>query len=116
MYTRCYPAQASEMTQAFRHLDRRGAGMIHASDALRAVRGEVNKRRGHAVDEAFDALLFKVGNDVDGAKDCQTLEPEAVAQFFCAEAHPDVVSGARGQGDVLSEFLDSFEGKCPALL
>lgn len=100
------------MTQAFRHLDRRGVGVIHVADALRAVRGEVNKRRKHAVDEAFDSLLFEVGADDDSGKDSQGLHPATVAQLFRAEAHPDVVSGARRKDAILSEFLEAFEGEC----
>ena len=100
--------QASEMTQAFRHLDRRGVGKILVVDALRAVRGEVNARRARAIDAAFDSLLFKHGDD---GHNSDTLKPATIAKLFRVEAHPDVVSGARAQGEVLSEFLEAFEGK-----
>lgn len=103
--------QASEMNQAFRHLDRRGTGTVLVADALRAVRGEVNARRARAIDDAFDSLLF--GHGDDGGHNSETLDPTTVAKLFRAEAHPDVVSGARAQGEVLSEFLEAFEGKCP---
>lgn len=104
--------QANETTQAFRHLDRRGTGKVHMADALRAVRGEVNERRAHAIDDAFDSLLY--GLDDGGGcveRNSETLEPSVVAKLFRVEAHPEVVSGARAQGDVLSEFLKAFEGK-----
>ncbi|CAM9751248.1 unnamed protein product, partial [Hapterophycus canaliculatus] len=99
------------MVQAFRHLDRRGVGKVNVADALRAVRGEINTRRADAIDEAFDALLFR-GHDGsgDGGKDNQTLEPSTVAKLFRAEQHPDVLSGARAQGEVSSEFLEAFDG------
>lgn len=97
------------MTQAFRHLDRRGIGTVSVVDALRAVRGEVNARRARAIDDAFDSLLFKHGDD--GGQNSETLEPTTVAKLFRAEAHPDVVSGARARGEVSSEFLEAFEGK-----
>lgn len=83
--------------------------MIHVADALRAVRGEVNKRREREVDEAFDSLLFDA-DDHDG-KDHETLDPAAVAKRFGAEEHPDVVSGVRTQREVLSEFLEAFDGE-----
>lgn len=97
------------MTQAFRHLDRRGIGKVPVADALRAVRGEVNARRARAIDDVFDSLLF--GHGDGGGQNSETLEPTTVAKLFRADAHPDVVSGARAQGEVLSEFLDAFEGK-----
>ncbi|CAM9578489.1 unnamed protein product, partial [Ectocarpus fasciculatus] len=101
------------MSQAFRHLDRRAVGKICVADALRAVRGEVSKRREHVIDEVFDSLLFRLGggsNAGDG-QHSHTLEPVRVAKLYCAEAHPDVVSGVRTQAEVLSEFLEAFEGK-----
>lgn len=101
--------QASEMTQAFRHLDRRGIGKVPVVDALRAVRGEVSTRRARAIDDAFDSVLFEHGDG--GGQNGETLEPTTVAKLFRAEAHPDVVSGARSQGEVWSEFLEAFEGK-----
>lgn len=101
--------QASEMTEAFRHLDRRGMGKIPLVDALRAVRGEVNAHRARAIDDVFDSLLFGHGDEC--GHNSETLEPTTVAKLFRAEAHPDVVSGARAQGEVLSEFLEAFEGK-----
>lgn len=107
--------QADEMNQAFRHLDRRGEGKINVADALRAVRGVMNKCRVLVADEVFDSLLFRDGGgggDGNG-NDCQTLEPAVLAQLYRAEAHPDVVSGARGQQEVFKEFLEAFEGKSP---
>lgn len=110
--TRFFAAQANEMTQAFRHLDRRGVGKVHVGDAMRAVRGEVNERRANAIDDAFDSLLCGLDNGGSCAKqNNKTLEPATVAKLFRVEAHPDVVSGARARGDVLSEFLKAFEGK-----
>lgn len=101
------------MSQAFRHLDRRGVGKICVADALRAVRGEVSKRRAHVIDEAFDSLLFRLGggSDAGDGQHSHTLEPVTVAKLYCAEAHPDVVSGVRTKTEVLSEFLEAFEGK-----
>lgn len=84
--------------------------MIHVEDALRAVRGEVNKRRECDIDEAFDSLLLDA--DGDNGKDCDTLDPAAVATRFRAEAHPDAASGVRPQRDILSEFLEAFDGEC----
>lgn len=102
------------MNQAFRHLDRRGMGKIPVADALRAVRGVINKRRQLAADEVFDSLLFSDGGGGGGGNgndnDCQTLEPAVLAQLYRAEAHPDVVSGARTQQEVFKEFLEAFEG------
>ncbi|CAN0325955.1 unnamed protein product, partial [Ectocarpus sp. 8 AP-2014] len=102
---------ASEMSQAFRHLDRRGVGKIYVADALRAVRGEVSNRRAHVIDEVFDSLLFRLGGDSDAGdgQHSHTLEPVTVAKIYRAEAHPDVVSGVRTQAEVLSEFLEAFE-------
>lgn len=109
--TRFLTTQANEMTQAFRHLDRRGVGKVHVADALRAVRGEVDARRAHAIDDAFDSLLCGLDDGGGcGGQNSETLEPATVAKLFRVEAHPDVVSGARAQGDVLSEFLKAFEG------
>ncbi|CAN0573273.1 unnamed protein product, partial [Ectocarpus sp. 12 AP-2014] len=101
------------MSQAFRHLDRRGVGKICVTDALRAVRGEVSKRRAQVIDEVFDSLLFRLGGDSDAGdgQHSHTLEPVTVARLYRAEAHPDVVSGVRTQAEVLSEFLEAFEGK-----
>lgn len=101
------------MSQAFRHLDRRGVGKICVADALRAVRGEVSKRRAQVIDEVFDSLLFRLGGDSDAGdgQHSHTLEPVTVAKLYRAEAHPDVVSGVRTQAEVLSEFLEAFEGK-----
>lgn len=103
--------QANEMTQAFRHLDRRGTGKAYVADVLRAVRGQINERRANVIDDTFDSLL----RVLDDGGDCReqnrlTLEPASVAKLFRAEAHPDVVSGARAREDVLSEFLNAFEG------
>lgn len=80
--------------------------MIHAADALRAVRGEFNQRRQNAIDETFDSLLFDAC--LDG--DWETLDPAKVCLLFRTDAHPDVVSGSRGKGEVLNEFLEAFEG------
>ncbi len=99
------------MTQAFRHLDRRGVGKIQVADALRAVRGEANARRARAIDDVFDSLLFEHNDGGGGGRNTETLEPSAVARLFRAEAHPDVASGARAQGEVMSEFLEAFQGK-----
>jgi len=99
------------MTQAFRYLDRRGVGKIQVADALRAVRGEASARRARAIDDVFDSLLFE-HDDGGGGRNSETLEPSTIARLFRAEAHPDVVSGARTQGGVMSEFLQAFEGKC----
>lgn len=100
------------MNQAFRHLDRRGAGAIYASEALRALRGEVNARRAHAIDEVFDHLLYDTehGNR-NSENDGETLEPSAIAQLFRAEAHPDVTLGAKEPRAFFSEFLEAFEGE-----
>lgn len=114
---RCWRArvlmtQANEMSQAFRYLDRRGVGRIHVADALRAVRGEASARRARAIDDVFDSLLFEHDDGGGGGgRNTETLEPSTVARLFCAEAHPDVISGARAQGEVMSEFLEAFEGK-----
>lgn len=111
------PPQADEMSQAFRHLDRRGAGKVRVADALRAVRGAINKRRELAADEVFHSLLFGDGGGGGGGgngNDCQTLEPAVLAQLYRAEAHPDVVSGARAQQEVFKEFLEAFEGRSPS--
>ncbi|CAM9395475.1 unnamed protein product [Scytosiphon promiscuus] len=102
---------ASEMSQASRHLDRRGVGHVSVVDALRAVRGEVNTRRADVIDDTFDALLFRSDHESGrSGQDSQTLEPSAISKLFRAEEHPDVVSGARSQGEVSSEFLESFDG------
>lgn len=99
------------MKQAFRHLDRRGVGMIRASDALRAVRGEVNTRRAQAIDEAFDTLLYDTENVAGSGNDGETLDPAVVARRFHADVHPNVVSGTKEPREVLSEFLEAFEGE-----
>lgn len=103
------------MTQAFRYLDRRGVGKIQVADALRAVRGEANARRARAIDDVFDSLLFEHGDGDGGGggggRNTETLEPSVVARLFRAEAHPDVASGARAPGEVMSEFLEAFQGK-----
>lgn len=108
------------MNQAFRHLDRRGVGQIPVADALRAVRGVINKRRELAANEVFDSLLFGDGGGGGGGggdgndNECQTLEPAVLAQLYRAEAHPDVVSGAKTQQEVFKEFLEAFEGGWPS--
>lgn len=100
------------MTQAFRHLDRRGVRAIGAAHALRAVRGEINARRADAINEAFDYLLHDTCSvDLGNTDDEETLEPARVAQLFNAEAHPHVVAGVRKSRDVLSEFLGAFDGE-----
>lgn len=100
------------MAQAFRHLDRRGVQAIRAADALRAVRGEINKRRAEAINRAFDSLLYDAErSNRDSSEDDETLHPSTVAQLFNAEAHPDVVAGMREAREVSSEFLEAFDGE-----
>lgn len=117
-----FPPQSDEMNQAFRHIDRRGVGHIPVADALRAVRGAINKRRELAANEVFDSLLFGDGGGGGGGggdgndNECQTLEPAVLAQLYRAEAHPDVVSGAKTQQEVFKEFLEAFEGGWPSPL
>lgn len=85
---------------------------IYPSHALRAVRGEINKRRADAINEAFDYLLYNVDSiNRESTDDDETLEPARVAQLFNAEAHPDVVAGMREPPEVLSEFLEAFDGE-----
>jgi Ca2+-binding EF-hand superfamily protein len=84
----------------FAHFDRDGSGGISFEEFLGAVRGGLSARRKQLVLMAFEVL----DADKNG-----TIEAADIAAKYSAARHPDVLSGRRGEQEVLREFLDTFD-------
>lgn len=80
--------------------DRDDSGAISYNEFLVGVRGVLNKRRKDIVRLAFDTA----DKDHSGV-----ITVEDLVQSYNAQSHPDVVSGLKGESDVLKEFLFNFE-------
>ena len=67
---------------------------------MRIVVGELNETRRLCVDAAFKKL-DKTGDGVVTVDDLRDV--------YRPERHPDVLAKRKTEGEVLSEFLDTFE-------
>ncbi|CAE7608885.1 CAPSL [Symbiodinium microadriaticum] len=94
----CTPAQVKIL---FDHFDSDQSGGISFDEFIFGVRGVLNERRQQLVMMAFEIL----DTDKSGV-----IEVDDVKAKYDTSKHPDVISGKRTSDDVLSEFLETFEG------
>lgn len=92
----------SEIHQLFRYLDSDCSGYLSFDELLVGLRGTLNERRQEIVNKAFKVF----DKDGDGVVTMNDLEGR-----YDASHHPDVVSGAKTSQQVLSEFMQNFEGE-----
>jgi len=89
-----------ELIDLFSFFDADGSGTITYQEFLDGVRGPVNDKRIALMEAAFKII------DADGNG---TLEPAEVVGAFDGSRHPDVLTGKQTEGEVRSEFLDTFD-------
>ena len=75
-------------------------GKISYAEFVRIVSGEMNEARKQIVDAAFK----KLDTNGDGV-----ITIDDIKDLYKANRHPDVVAKRKTEGEVLSEFLDTFE-------
>lgn len=75
-------------------------GVIHYDEFLRIIRGDLNEYRRSLVERAFHKI-DRNGNGV--------VEIEDLVSVYNARKHPSVVEGRKTEGQVLSEFLETFQ-------
>eukprot|EP00831_Metopus_contortus_P031546 TRINITY_DN2570_c0_g1_i1.p1 TRINITY_DN2570_c0_g1~~TRINITY_DN2570_c0_g1_i1.p1 ORF type:complete len:393 (+),score=80.92 TRINITY_DN2570_c0_g1_i1:77-1255(+) len=90
----------SEVERVFQVFDVNHDGRISYQEFLRIVIGEMNEARTAVVDTVF-AKLDKTGDGV--------ITVDDIKGIYSADRHPDVLSKRKTEGEVLSEFLDTFE-------
>ena len=92
--------EPGEAQALFDHFDRDRSGSIDYDEFVSGVRGGLNARRKALVGQAFERL------DKDGSG---VIEPDEIVDAYDASKHPDVLSGRKTAGEVLGEFLDTFD-------
>ena len=80
--------------------DADGTGSIDYEEFVRALRNPLNEARKSVVMLAFRKL------DVDGSG---VIEPHELLEKYDASKHPEVLSGAKSQEEILKEFVSCFE-------
>lgn len=92
-----------EVESLHAYFDRDGNGAVIFDEFLRAVRGEMQPARKKLVLRVFN-LLDERG-DGNGS-----LSIADITNFYATNEHPEVKAGKRTSKDVLTEFLEGFEG------
>ena len=90
-----------ELQQLIKYYDVDGDGNIGYEEFLSGLRDPLNARKQAIVDRAF-SLLDKNG--------CGEINAADVASLYDTSRHPAVIEGKKTHDQVLSEFLNSFEG------
>jgi Ca2+-binding EF-hand superfamily protein len=84
----------------FKAFDTDGCGQIRYDEFVRIVVGPMNQFRTQLVQKVFNKIDF----NGDGV-----LNIEDIKGRYDATKHPDVKSGKKGENEVLTEFLETFE-------
>lgn len=84
----------------FNGFDEEGSGNTNYHSILHTMQGDMNDRRHYAVQQTFLSLPKNTNGDVPA---------ESIQASFHAADHPDTVDGVKTQGQVITEFLDTFE-------
>ncbi len=90
----------SDIERLFNLFDMNRDGQISYAEFLRIVTGEMNETRKQLVEAAFK----KLDKNGDGV-----ITVDDLKDVYKASRHPDVVAKRRTEGEVLAEFLDTFE-------
>ncbi len=93
-------AREEDVARLFKMFDINHDGTIAYKEFMKIVLGEMNEARVQAVDTAFR----KLDRDGDGLADL-----DAIKDQYNASVHPDVVAKRKSEGEVMEEFLDTFE-------
>lgn len=88
------------LRQLFNYFDADGNGVIDFEEFIQGLRGEMSDRRKRLIGMAFNVL------DRDGSGE---VEPEEIMSCYDASKHPDVLAGKKTAGEILQEFLDTFD-------
>jgi len=89
-----------EVQVIFKFFDEDASGTITYDEFLIGVRGELNERREQMVLLAFDVL------DKDGSG---VVDLDDITEAYNVDGNPEVMSGKKTKGEVLREFLDTFD-------
>jgi len=92
---------AKQIKMLFDSFDKDHSGTISYDEFLRGLRGELNDRRKQLVLTAFQIL----DTDKSGV-----VELNDILDKYDGSKHPDVITGKRTNNEILSEFLDTFDG------
>jgi len=84
----------------FKSMDIDGSGEISFDEFIRVVVGDMNQFRKSLVERAFRTLDI----NQDGTIDLSEFQNK-----YNAGMHPDVRSGKRTEGEVITEFMETFE-------
>jgi Ca2+-binding EF-hand superfamily protein len=85
----------------FKKYDTDGSGTISTNEYLKGVRGAISKTRKALVNRIFASM------DADGSGE---LTVEDVKMRYSAKDAPEVQAGTKTEEQVLSEFMQTFEG------
>ena len=84
----------------FHGFDRNRDGTVDYDEFLRFIRGPLNAKRQHLVDQAWNII----DRDGSGQLDINDLKGR-----YDGSRHPDVLEGKKTEAEVLGEFLETFE-------
>ena len=97
---RLFPSKV-ELQQLIKYYDVDGDGNVGYEEFLNGLRDPLTQRKQAIVDRAF-ATLDKKGSGSISASD--------IAGIFDCTRNPDVVEGKKTADQVLTDFLNSFDG------
>lgn len=92
--------QDSDIARLFALFDINHDGTISYAEFMKIVAGEMNEARQQVIEAAFKKL-DKTGDGI--------VTIEDLRDFYKAGRHPDVLAKRRTEGEILAEFLDTFE-------
>lgn len=92
-----------ELETIVRMFDVQNNETVNYEELMKAVIGQMSDKRKQLVDEAYKKLEAK-------GKGVVTLD--IVEDGYCAEKHPEVLAKTKNEGEVISEFMDTFEQHC----
>ena len=90
----------SDIQRLFGIFDLDRDGVIVYNEFLRTITGEMNEARKQIVEVVFK----KLDKNADGVISLDDLK-----DLYKANRHPDVVAKKKTEGEVLAEFLETFE-------
>lgn len=89
-----------DIKRLFSMFDINHDGTISYNEFLKILMGEMNEFRTQVVDAAFK----KLDKNGDGV-----ITMDDLKDVYTASRHPDVVAKHKTEGEILAEFLDTFE-------
>lgn len=90
-----------DLQALMKYYDIDGDGNITYEEFLRGMRDELTERKKAMVEKAFKIL------DKDGSG---KITVQDVINIYNVQQHPDFISGKKGKDEIISEFLNSFDG------